>query len=83
VVALYPREAFWSDHPYAILDLPSVTASSARARGFRAFLLGRSASARPDASARPVDPGIALGAPRRRTGSIRPAKNVLPNRRSR
>jgi Ca-activated chloride channel family protein len=85
VVAVYPREGtFWSDHPYAILDLPSVTAEQREgAEAFRAFLLGpeRQRAALTRFGFRPVDPSIALGAPLDAAHGIDPAqpKNVLPN----
>jgi Ca-activated chloride channel family protein len=85
VVAVYPREGtFWSDHPYAILDLPSITAEQREgAEAFRAFLLGpeRQRAALTRFGFRPVDPSIALGAPLDAAHGIDPAqpKNVLPN----
>src|SRR5258708_6206025 len=85
VVAVYPREGtFWSDHPYAILDLPSVTAEQREgAEAFRSFLLApeRQRAAMTRFGFRPVDPSIALGAPLDAAHGIDPAqpKNVLPN----
>jgi Ca-activated chloride channel homolog len=85
VVAVYPREGtFWSDHPYAILDLPSVTAEQREAaEAFRAFLLTpeRQRAALTRFGFRPVDPSIPLGAPLDAEHGIDPAqpKNVLPN----
>ena len=85
VVAVYPKEGtFWSDHPYAILDLPSVTAEQREgAEAFRAFLLGpeRQRAALTRFGFRPVDPNIALAAPLDAAHGIDPAqpKNVLPN----
>ena len=55
VVAVYPREGtFWSDHPYAILDLPGVTpevreAAEALPQAF--LIVDRAAAARRCASA--------------------------------
>ena len=85
VVALYPREGtFWSDHPYAILDLPSVTADQREgAEAFRAFLLSpeRQRAALGRFGFRPADPAVPLGAPLDAAHGIDPTqpKNVLPN----
>ena len=85
VVAVYPREGtFWSDHPYAILELPSVTAEVREAaEAFRRFLLspGRQQAALSRFGFRPADPSIALGAPIDAAHGLDPAqpKNVLPN----
>ncbi|HEU0106475.1 MAG TPA: extracellular solute-binding protein [Vicinamibacteria bacterium] len=85
VVAVYPREGtFWSDHPYAILDVPSVTPEQREgAEAFRAFLLApeRQRAAMTRFGFRPVDPSIALGSPLDAAHGIDPAqpKNVLPN----
>ena len=81
---MYPREGtFWSDHPYAILDLPSVTPEVREAaEAFRKFLLSPN---RQQAALRfgfrPADPSIALGAPLDRAHGVDPAQpqNVLPN----
>jgi hypothetical protein len=85
VVALYPREGtFWADHPYAILELPSVAADQREgAEAFRTFLLSaeRQRAALSRFGFRPADPGIALGAPLDAAHGLDPAqpKNVLPN----
>jgi Ca-activated chloride channel family protein len=85
VVAVYPREGtFWSDHPYAILELPSVTPELRdAAERFRAFLLSteRQRVALERFGFRPADATIPLGAPLDAAHGIDPAqpKNVLPN----
>ena len=84
VVALYPREGtFWSDHPYAVLDLPRVSPEVREAAElFRRFLM---APAQQQAALRfgfrPADPGVALGAPIDRAHGVDPAQpqNVLPH----
>lgn len=84
VVAVYPREGtFWADHPYAVLDLPSVTPEEREgAEAFRAFLLSperQRAALR--FGFRPADPSVALGPPLDPEHGIDPTqpKNVLPN----
>lgn len=75
VVAIYPREGtFWSDHPYAILNAPWVTAEQrAGALAFRDFLLARPQQERAlQFGFRPADPGVPVGAP------IVPANGVDP-----
>ena len=85
VVAIYPREGtFWSDHPYAILDLPSVTSDVREAaEAFRTFLLSpdRQQAALSRFGFRPADPSIALGPPIDTAHGLDPTppKNVLPN----
>jgi Ca-activated chloride channel homolog len=85
VVAIYPREGtFWSDHPYAILELPGVTPEVRdAAERFRAFLLSpeRQRAALQRFGFRPADPSIPLGPPLDAAHGIDPAqpKNVLPN----
>ena len=85
VVAVYPREGtFWSDHPYAILELPGVTPEVREAaERFRAFLLSaeRQRAALQRFGFRPADPSIPLGPPLDAAHGIDPAqpKNVLPN----
>jgi Ca-activated chloride channel family protein len=85
VVALYPKEGtFWADHPYAILNLPSVSAEVRDgAERFRQFLLGaeRQRTALSRFGFRPVDTSIPLGAPIDAAHGLDPAqpKNVLPN----
>lgn len=84
VVAVYPREGtFWSDHPYAVLDLPRVGAEVREAAElFRRFLM-----ATPQQRAalrfgfRPADPSVPLGAPLDRAHGVDPAQpqNVLPH----
>jgi len=85
VVAIYPREGtFWSDHPYAILELPSVTPEIREAaETFRAFLIApeRQQAALSRFGFRPVDTSIPLGPPIDASHGLDPAqpKNVLPN----
>jgi Ca-activated chloride channel family protein len=85
VVAVYPREGtFWSDHPYAILNLPGVTPEVREAaEAFKAYLLSpaRQRAALTRFGFRPADPSIALGAPLDAAHGIDPAQpqNVLPN----
>jgi Ca-activated chloride channel homolog len=85
VVAIYPKEGtFWSDHPYAILDLPTVTPEiRAAAEAFRAFLLSpeRQKAALQRFGFRPADPAIPLATPLDAAHGIDPAQpqNVLPN----
>jgi Ca-activated chloride channel homolog len=85
VVALYPKEGtFWSDHPYAILNLPSVTAEAREgAEAFRAFLLSpdRQRLAESRFGFRPADPQVPLGAPIDAAHGVDPnqPQNVLPN----
>ncbi len=85
VVAVYPREGtFWSDHPYAILDLPSVTPEMREgAEAFRRYLLSaeRQQAAMSRFGFRPADPSIALGAPIDAAHGLDPGqpRNVLPN----
>jgi Ca-activated chloride channel family protein len=84
VVAVYPKEGtYWSDHPYAILDLPQVTPEiRAAAERFRAFLLSPERQrAALGFGFRPADPQVALGAPLDAAHGVDPAqpKNVLPN----
>lgn len=84
VVAVYPKEGtYWSDHPYAILNLPSVTPDQREAATiFRAFLLGKE---RQQAALRfgfrPADPAVPLGPPLDAAHGVDPSqpKNVLPN----
>jgi Ca-activated chloride channel family protein len=85
VVAVYPKEGtYWSDHPYALLDLPSLTPEVREAaESFRKFLLGpeRQRAAMTRFGFRPSDPQIALGAPLDAAHGVDPTqpKNVLPN----
>ena len=85
VVALYPKEGtYWSDHPYAILDLPTVTpAVRDAAERFRTFLLSeeRQRAALTRFGFRPADPQVALGPPIDAAHGVDPAQpqNVLPN----
>jgi Ca-activated chloride channel family protein len=75
VVAIYPREGtFWSNHPYAILNAPWVTAEHrAAAEDFLAFLLERPQQLEAiEFGFRPADPAIALTAP------LDPAHGVDP-----
>jgi Ca-activated chloride channel family protein len=66
LVAIYPREGtFWSDHPYAVLDAPWVSAEQREAAGaFLAFLKARPAQERAlGFGFRPAEPSVAVGAP--------------------
>jgi Ca-activated chloride channel family protein len=66
VVAIYPREGtFWSNHPYAILNAPWVTAEQREAAGaFQAFLLDKPQQLRAiEYGFRPADPSIPLSSP--------------------
>jgi Ca-activated chloride channel family protein len=66
VVAIYPKEGtFWSDHPYAILDAPWVSAEQrAAAERFRDFLLDRPQQELAlQYGFRPADADLAIGAP--------------------
>ncbi|MFZ6028894.1 MAG: VWA domain-containing protein [Chloroflexota bacterium] len=66
VVAIYPKEGtFWSNHPYAILNAPWVTAEQrAAADDFQAFLLDKPQQQRAIALGfRPADPSIPLASP--------------------
>jgi Ca-activated chloride channel family protein len=66
VVAIYPKEGtFWSNHPYAILNAPWVTAEQrAAAEDFQAFLLDRPQQERAiELGFRPADVGIPLSSP--------------------
>jgi Ca-activated chloride channel family protein len=66
VVAIYPKEGtFWSNHPYAILNAPWVTAEQqAAAKDFEAFLLDRPQQLKAiELGFRPADPAIPLTAP--------------------
>ena len=85
VVAIYPREGtFWSDHPYAILELPTVTGEVREAaEAFRSFLLSheRQQVAFSRFGFRPADPAIPVGPPIDAAYGLDAAqpKNVLPN----
>jgi len=66
VVAIYPREGtFWSNHPYAILNAPWVTAEQREAaQAFEDFLLAREQQERAiEYGFRPADPSISLSFP--------------------
>ncbi|MCX7682391.1 MAG: VWA domain-containing protein [Anaerolineae bacterium] len=66
VVAIYPKEGtFWSDHPYAILNAPWVTAEQrAAAEDLLGYLLDRPQQLRAlELGFRPADTDIPLGAP--------------------
>jgi len=66
VVAIYPKEGtFWSNHPYAILNAPWVTAEQrAAAEDFQAFLLDRPQQQRAiELGFRPADVDIPLTSP--------------------
>src|SRR5262245_57888365 len=85
VVAIYPREGtFWADHPYVILDLPSVTPDQREAAAaLRSFLLSSSTQklAMERHGFRPVDTSISLGPPVDVAHGLDPMQpsNVLPN----
>ena len=85
VVAVYPKEGtFWADHPWAVLDLPSVTPEVREAaETFRKYLMSpeRQQTALSRFGFRPADPGIPLAAPIDLAHGVDPAepKNVLPN----
>lgn len=66
VVAIYPKEGtFWSNHPYALLNAPWVTAEQRQAAEmFEAFLLDRPQQQRAiQLGFRPADPSIPLASP--------------------
>ena len=66
VVAIYPKEGtFWSNHPYAILNAPWVTAAQREAaEDFKAFLLDKPQQLRAiEYGFRPADPSIPLASP--------------------
>lgn len=66
VVAIYPKEGtFWSNHPYAILNAPWVTAEQKEAAGlFETFLLDKPQQLKAlEYGFRPADPSIPLNAP--------------------
>jgi Ca-activated chloride channel homolog len=66
VVAIYPKEGtFWSDHPYAILNAPWVTADQREgAKVFETFLLDKPQQLNAiTLGFRPADPSIPLSAP--------------------
>ena len=66
VVAIYPTEGtFWSDHPWAVLDAPWVSAEQREAAAlFLAFLKAKPAQERAlQLGFRPADASIAIGAP--------------------
>jgi Ca-activated chloride channel family protein len=75
VVAIYPREGtFWSDHPYAILDAPWVTADQhAAAEVFRDFLLAKPQQELALKNGfRPADPSVPIAAPIDATNGVDP-----------
>jgi Ca-activated chloride channel family protein len=66
VVAIYPKEGtFWSNHPYAILNAPWVTAEQKEAaKVFETFLLDKPQQLKAlEYGFRPADPSIPLNAP--------------------
>jgi len=66
VVAIYPKEGtFWSNHPYAVLNAPWVTAEQKEAAGmFEAFLLDKPQQLKSlELGFRPADPSIPLTSP--------------------
>ena len=85
VVAIYPKEGtFWADHPWAVLDLPTVTPEIREAaEAFRKYLMSteRQQTALTRFGFRPADTSIPLGAPIDEAHGLDPAqpKNVLPN----
>jgi len=85
VVAIYPREGtFWADHPYVILDSPSVTPEHREAAtALRTFLLSQPIQkmAMERHGFRPVDTSLSLGPPLDAAHGLDPSQpsNVLPN----
>ena len=85
VVAIYPKEGtYWADHPWAVLDLPSVTPDvRGAAEAFRKYLMSaeRQGVALSRFGFRPAESSIPLGAPIDAAHGLDPAqpKNVLPN----
>lgn len=82
VVAIYPQEGtFWSNHPYAILNAPWVTADQKEAAlDFQNFLLDKPQQQRAiEFGFRPADPSIPLSAPLDAQHGVDPAqpKTVL------
>ena len=66
VVAIYPTEGtFWSNHPYAVVNAPWVTAEEKEAAGlFESFLLDKPQQLIAlDYGFRPADPSIPLNTP--------------------
>lgn len=66
VVAIYPKEGtFWSNHPYAIVNAPWVTAEQKEAAElFQTFLLDKPQQLKAlELGFRPADPSIPLAAP--------------------
>jgi len=66
VVAIYPKDGtFWSNHPYAVLNAPWVTAEQKDAAGvFEAFLHDKPQQLKAlELGFRPTDPSIPLAAP--------------------
>ena len=66
VVAIYPKEGtFWANHPYAILNVPWVTADQRQAAEiFETFLLAKPQQQKAmESGFRPADPSLALTAP--------------------
>jgi Ca-activated chloride channel family protein len=66
VVAIYPKEGtFWSNHPYAIVNAPWVTAEQKEAAQlFETFLLDKPQQLKSlEYGFRPADPSIPLAAP--------------------
>ncbi len=66
VVTIYPKEGtFWSNHPYAVLNAPWVTAEQKEAAGlFETFLLDKPQQLKSlEFGFRPADPSIPLTAP--------------------
>jgi Ca-activated chloride channel family protein len=77
VVAIYPKEGtFWSNHPYAILNAPWVTAEQrAAAEDFQAFLLDQAQQLKAiELGFRPADPAIPLTAPLDSAHGVDPAQ---------
>ncbi len=82
VAAIYPKEGtFWSNHPYAILNAPWVTAEhKAAAQDFEAFLLDKPQQLKAiELGFRPADPSIPLTSPLDPQHGVDPAqpKTVL------
>ena len=85
IVAIYPREGtFWADHPYAVLNLPSVTLEIREgAELFKKHLLApeRQQLALARYGFRPADPAVPLAAPIDAAHGLDPKQpeNLLPS----
>lgn len=85
LVAIYPREGtFWADHPFAVLNLPSVTKDHREAaEALRAFLMSEPQQrlAMERFGYRPAAATVPLGAPIDAAHGLDPKEpqNLLPN----